>query len=184
MEKFLSSHQDAGENASEYLQRLQATLSAAIRRGGVSEASVNQQLFKKFIRGCWDQTLLLTLQQKIKMESSPDFSELLLQLRMEEERRAVKMDRMQRHLGGSKVKPSLHLQEVKEASNRTTVVQITEKRTQRRKKQELKTTTRQEPSLTAAEVQLHQHAPRPEQKLCAGKMVILPGSVKMLPTRT
>lgn len=79
--KFLSTHQDAGEKASEYLQRLQALLGTAIKRGGASEANANRQLYKQFTRGCWDQTLLLTLQQKIKAEPPPDFSELLLQLR-------------------------------------------------------------------------------------------------------
>lgn len=46
--KFLSTLQDAGEKASEYLQRLQAVLSTAIRRGGVGEANASQQLFKQF----------------------------------------------------------------------------------------------------------------------------------------
>lgn len=75
---FLSTLQDAGENASEYLQKLQALLSTAIRRGGVGEANTSRQLFKQFTRGCWDQCLLLTLQQKINTESPPHFSELLL----------------------------------------------------------------------------------------------------------
>uniref|UniRef100_A0A3B5ABC5 Paraneoplastic antigen Ma-like C-terminal domain-containing protein n=1 Tax=Stegastes partitus TaxID=144197 RepID=A0A3B5ABC5_9TELE len=114
--KFLSTHQDAGEKSSEYLQRLQALLSTAVRRGGVSEANANKQLYKQFIRGCWDQTLLLTLQQTIKGESAPDFSELLLQLRTEEERRSVKIDRMQRHFGSSKTKPVLQFQSVPEAN--------------------------------------------------------------------
>lgn len=108
--KFLSTHQDAGEKASEYIQRLQALLSTAVRRGGVSEANANRQLYKQFVRGCWDQTLLLTLQQKLKGESAPDFSELLLELRTEEERRSLKVDRMQRHFGGFKAKPLMQFQ--------------------------------------------------------------------------
>lgn len=186
--KFLSTHQDGGEKASEYLQRLQAILSTAIKRGGVSEANASKQLYKQFIRGCWDQTLLLTLQQKINTESPPDFSELLLQLRTEEERRAVKLDRMQRHFGSSKVKPSLQFQQVPETTPKGEVdtdvlqkyiseteslrkqvaqlqVQLTEKRTQRRKKQQHKaTTTVAELPTAAADIQVHQQVSRPEPK--------------------
>ena len=185
--KFLNTHQDSGEKASEYLQRLQAILSTAIRRGGVSGTKANRQLFKQFTRGCWDQTLLLTLQQKINNDLPPDFSELLLQLRTEEERRAVKMDRMQRHFGSSKVKPTMHFQYVSETvpkdelntdilqkyiteteSLRKQVselqIQLTEKRTQRRKKHEPKTTTAPEPLTATADIQVHQQVSRPQPK--------------------
>lgn len=184
--KFLSIHQDAGERASEYLQRLQAVLSTAIKRGGVSEVNANKQLYKQFIRGCWDQTLLLTLQQRFKSESPPDFSELLLQLRTEEERRSVKIDRMQRHFGSSKVKPSLHFQTVPEPplkhdhdivqkyiteteSLRKQVaelqMQLTEKRSQRRERRQQKTTEIVDlPPVAAAEMHVQQPACQPAPK--------------------
>jgi len=167
--KFLNTHQDSGEKASEYLQRLQAILSTAIRRG-VSEANANRQLFKQFTRGCWDQTLLLTLQQKIKKNDLPsDFPELLLQLRTEEERRAVNFG----HFGCSKVKPTMHSQYAAEAApkddlntgiqqkyitetdslrKQVTEIQIqpTEKRAQMREKHEQKTTIVPEPPTPAS----------------------------------
>uniref|UniRef100_A0AAY4EZJ0 Paraneoplastic antigen Ma-like C-terminal domain-containing protein n=1 Tax=Denticeps clupeoides TaxID=299321 RepID=A0AAY4EZJ0_9TELE len=97
--KFLSTHQNTGERASEYLQRLQVLISTAIRRGGIAKADANRQLMRQFQRGCWDQSLILTLQLGCKPEA-PDFSDFLLQLRTEEDRRATKQDRMQRHFRG------------------------------------------------------------------------------------
>lgn len=182
--KFLSTHQDAGEKASEYVQRLHALLNTAVRRGGVSKSNANRQLYKQFVRGCWDQTLLLTLQQKLKDEPAPEFSELLLELRTEEERRLVKVDRMQRHFGSSKAKPFMQFQGVSEPVSNTNTdfdmmqrfltetenlrkqvaelkMQLTEKRAQRRKKHEQKpTVSKESPVAAVAEVQVHQSVPK------------------------
>lgn len=151
------------------------------------KANANRQLFKQFTRGCWDQTLLLTLQQKIKTDLPPDFSELLLQLRTEEERRTVKMDRMQRHFGSSKVKPAMQLQYIAEASSKEELntdilqkyiteteslrkqvaelqIQRTEKRALRRQKHEQKTASVHQPPTITADVQVHHQASRPEPK--------------------
>ncbi|XP_073728965.1 paraneoplastic antigen Ma3 homolog [Misgurnus anguillicaudatus] len=108
--RFLNTHQDAGEKASDYLQRLQTILSTAVRRSGVKESSANRHLLKQFQRGCWDHSLILTLQLESKARTPPDFAELLLLLRTEEDRRAAKLDRMQRHIGSSKHKAASHVQ--------------------------------------------------------------------------
>lgn len=190
--RFLSTHQDAGEKASEYIQRLQTLLSTAIRRGGVSEANANRQLYKQFVRGCWDQTLLLTLQQKLRNDPAPKFSELLLELRTEEERRSLKVDRMQRHLGGFKAKPlaqfhgipdptpttnqdtDLMQKYISETENLRKQVaelklQLTEKRAQRRKKHEQKHASASEPQPPHfTELQAHQpvHRSAPKAWFC------------------
>lgn len=108
--RFLNTHQDTGEKASDYLQRLQTILSTAVRRNGVNQSSANRHLLKQFQRGCWDHSLILTLQLESKTKTPPDFAELLLLLRTEEDRRAAKLDRMQRHIGGSKHKVTSHIQ--------------------------------------------------------------------------
>lgn len=108
--RFLNTHQDTGEKASDYLQRLQTILSTAVRRNGVKQSSANRHLLKQFQRGCWDHSLILTLQLESKTKTPPDFAELLLLLRTEEDRRAAKLDRMQRHIGGSKHKVTSHTQ--------------------------------------------------------------------------
>lgn len=114
--RFLNTNQDPGEKASDYLQRLQALLSTAVRRNGVKQSSADRQLLKQFQRGCWDQSLILTLQLESKAKTLPDFAELLLLLRSEEDRRAAKLDRMHRHLGSSKHKAVIHQQSVVDLS--------------------------------------------------------------------
>lgn len=186
--KFLSTHQDAGEKASEYIQRLHTLLNTAVKRGGVSKSNANRQLYKQFVRGCWDQTLLLTLQQKLKSEPAPEFSELLLELRTEEERRSIKVDRMQRHFGSSKAKPLMQFQGIQEPVSITNTdsdmmqrflteteslrkqvaelqMQLTEKRAQRRKKRDQKSTVpKDSPVAAVAEMQVHQPVPKSSPK--------------------
>lgn len=108
--KFLNTNQDPGEKASSYLQRLQTLLSTAVKRGGVKQSAVNRHLMKQFKRGCWDHDLVLQLE--LKNQKSLDFADFLLQLRTEEDKRATKLDRMNRHLGSSKIKTSMNTQSV------------------------------------------------------------------------
>lgn len=114
--RFLSTNQDPGEKASDFLQRLQTLLSTAVKRNGLKQSSADRQLLKQFQRGCWDHSLILTLQLEAKAKTPPDFAELLLLLRTEEDRRAAKLDRMQRHLGSSKHKAAIHKQSVVDMS--------------------------------------------------------------------
>lgn len=113
--KFLNTYQNSGEKASDFLQRLQILLSSAVKRNGLKKADSNRQLLKQFTRGCWDQSLLLLLQLESKSDK-PEFSQLLLQIRTEEDRRAAKLERLQRHLGSSRAKPFLNVHMVNEAS--------------------------------------------------------------------
>lgn len=106
--KFMDTFQDAGENPSTYLQRLQVALNLAIKRGGVSEKDVNRHLISQFCRGCWDNSLIAELQLKQKKLAPPSFSELLLLLRTEEDREAAKTFRMRQHLGATKQKALTH----------------------------------------------------------------------------
>lgn len=49
--KFMDTFQNSGEKPSAYLQRLQVTLNAAAKRGGVAEADINRHLLNQFCRG-------------------------------------------------------------------------------------------------------------------------------------
>lgn len=91
------------------LATLQVVLSLAVRRGGVSESEVNKHLRNQFCRGCWDNTLI-SEQLKQKKSSPPSFAELLLLLRIEEDREAAKIQRMKQHLGATKQKVTSHAQ--------------------------------------------------------------------------
>lgn len=112
--RFLNTNQNPGEKASEYLQRLQSLLCTAVKRGGANQVNADRHLLKQFKRGCWDHSLVLQLE--LKNETPPNFAELLLQVRTEEDRRASKHDRMQRHFGSSKTKPSVNIHSVPDLS--------------------------------------------------------------------
>lgn len=89
--RFLNTHTNPGERASQYIQKLQVLLSTDVKRNRVSQSAASHQLLKQFKRGCWDDTLILQLE--LKHEKSFDFAELLLQLQTEENKRVTKLDR-------------------------------------------------------------------------------------------
>lgn len=107
--KFLNTLQDAGEKPSHYLYRLQTVLAKALKRGGISASETDKHLLRQFCRGCWDDVLIADLQLERRRNDPPPFSELLLQLRVEEDRHSAKENRMRKHLGSSKQKVSAHL---------------------------------------------------------------------------
>lgn len=187
--RFLNTHQNTGEKASEYLQRLQVLLTTAAQRGGVRSSETGKHLLRQFRRGCWDQSLILALQSELNSDTATDFSDFLLQLRTEEDRRAAKFDRMNRHLGGVKAKSSVHMQLVPDMSSmhdeNTSVLQtyITETEDLRRQVTELKMqlnkkkeqrkqkhaekrnpTLNASASITPVAVQAQQMAPKPRPK--------------------
>lgn len=187
--RFLNTHQNPGEKASEFLQRLQVLLTTAIQRGGITHADANKHLLRQFQRGCWDQSLTLAFQLELKSETPPDFSNFLLQLRTEEDRRATKLDRMQRHFGSTKAKSSVNMQLVPEvppsydagASALQTYIsetedlkkqvaelkmQLSKKKEQRKQKHISQANLAQETHLTkaTAEIQVQQTASKPRPK--------------------
>lgn len=100
--QFLNTFQDPGEKSSTYLHRLQLALNRAMKRGGVTHEEVDKHLIKQFCRGCWDYTLLKALQLEQKKSSPPQFSDLLLMIRSEEDRQQAKSSRMKKHIGITK----------------------------------------------------------------------------------
>lgn len=78
---FLNTNQNPDEKTSKYLQRVQAVLSTAVKRKGVSHADADRPLLKQFKLCCWDHAVVLQLELK---KETPDFAELLLELQTEE----------------------------------------------------------------------------------------------------
>ena len=119
--KFLNTLQDAGEKPSHYLHRLQIVLAKALKRGGVSASEVDRHLLRQFCRGCRNDVLIAELQLERKRDNPPPFSELLLQLRVEEDRHTAKENRMRKHLGASKQKVSAHFLTASSLDNDTSL---------------------------------------------------------------
>lgn len=88
--QFLNTLQDHGERPSMYLQRLQLTLSTAVKRGGIPARDTSKHLLKQFCRGCWDNAVITKLQLEQKRDNQPTFAELLFLLRTEEDRQLAK----------------------------------------------------------------------------------------------
>ena len=106
---FLNTFQNSGEKPSQYLHRLQTVLAKAQKRGGVSATEVDKHLLRQFCRGCWEDVLITDLQLERKRDNPPPFPELLLQLRVEEDKHSAKENRMKKHFGASKQKVSAHV---------------------------------------------------------------------------
>lgn len=106
--KFLNTLQDAGEKPSHYLHRLQTALSKALKRGGVVASEADRHLLRQFCRGCWDNALLTDLQLEKKKDKPPSFTELLLQLRVEEDKHTAKESRMKKHFAATRPKVASH----------------------------------------------------------------------------
>lgn len=108
--RFLNNNQNAGEKASDYLQRLHTALSYVVNKGGIASRDFDKQLLKQFCRGCWNSALLTSLQLEQLRSRPPSFAELLLLLRTEEDKQANKASRMKQHLGLVKPKAMLNMQ--------------------------------------------------------------------------
>ncbi|XP_013882764.1 uncharacterized protein LOC106531439, partial [Austrofundulus limnaeus] len=106
--KFLNTFQDPGEKPSHYLHRLQTVLCKALSRGGAVASESDRHLLRQFCRGCWDNALLAELQLERKKDKPPSFTELLLQLRVEEDKHTAKESRMKKHFAAAKPKVASH----------------------------------------------------------------------------
>ena len=102
--RFLNNNQNAGEKASDYLQRLHTALSYVVNKGGIAAGDSDKQLLRQFCRGCWNSILITSLQLEQLRSKPPSFAELLLLLRTEEDKQASKASRMKQHLGFTKPK--------------------------------------------------------------------------------
>ncbi|KAM9753970.1 paraneoplastic antigen Ma3-like [Menidia menidia] len=108
--EFLNINQNSGEKPSNYLHRLQIALTKIVKVKAISPHDSDKQLLKQFCRGCWNNSLISTLQLEKQKERPPTFSELLLLLRTEEDRQAAKANRMKQHLGFTKTNAQVQAQ--------------------------------------------------------------------------
>ncbi len=79
-----------------------------MKRGGIPAGEADRQLLKQFCWGCWDDALIANIQLEHKINKPPPFSELLLQLRSEENKHFAKESRMRQHLGTQRQIASSH----------------------------------------------------------------------------
>lgn len=102
--QFLNLNQNSGEKPSSYLHRLHTVLSKVVKMKAIPSSDADKQLLKQFCRGCWNNSLISTLQLEQKKNHPPTFAELLLLLHTEEDKQAAKANRVKQHLGFSKPK--------------------------------------------------------------------------------
>uniref|UniRef100_A0A1A7ZSX6 CCHC-type domain-containing protein n=2 Tax=Nothobranchius furzeri TaxID=105023 RepID=A0A1A7ZSX6_NOTFU len=114
--KFLNTNQNPGEKPSEYLQRLQIALNKVVKRGGMVASDSDRQLLKQFCRGCWDNSIITSLQLEQRKNKPPSFPDLLLMLRVEEDKHVTKSNRMKQHFGTFKSKVQTNSLKVDEAA--------------------------------------------------------------------
>ncbi|XP_057701770.1 zinc finger CCHC domain-containing protein 12-like [Corythoichthys intestinalis] len=106
--KFVNTFQDPGEKSSHYLHRLQTALTKVLNRGGILASEADRHLLRQFCRGCWDNVLLADLQLEKMKENPPTFTNLLLQLRIEEDKQNAKESRMKSHFAATRPKVASH----------------------------------------------------------------------------
>ncbi|XP_061121408.1 zinc finger CCHC domain-containing protein 12-like [Syngnathus typhle] len=101
---FLNTFQDPSEKPSHYLHRLQTALSKSLNRGGVVAGEADRHLLRQFCRGCCNNALLTDLQLGKLKDKPPTFTNLLLQLRVEEDNHIAKESRMKQHFAATRPK--------------------------------------------------------------------------------
>ncbi|KAG6931893.1 paraneoplastic Ma antigen 1 [Chelydra serpentina] len=88
--KFLNSRQREGEKASAYIQRLERLLQRAVMRGAVTAEQMDQTRLAQIVRGTqYLNPILLHLRLRERREHPPSYSQLIKEVREEEERQAA-----------------------------------------------------------------------------------------------
>ncbi|CAM5131700.1 unnamed protein product, partial [Natator depressus] len=88
--KFLNSRQQKGEKASAYIQRLERLLQRAVMRRAVTAEQMDQTRLAQIVRGTqYQNPILLHLQLRERREHPPSYSQLIKEVREEEERQAA-----------------------------------------------------------------------------------------------
>lgn len=84
--KFRHTYQNVGEKLSTYLLRLDKLLHCIFRKGGVALSDMNQLRMEQVVRGALQQDMIaLRLRMTYKLREPPSFSELLKEVREEED---------------------------------------------------------------------------------------------------
>uniref|UniRef100_A0A8C0GZQ9 CCHC-type domain-containing protein n=1 Tax=Chelonoidis abingdonii TaxID=106734 RepID=A0A8C0GZQ9_CHEAB len=88
--KFLNSQQQRGKKISAYIQRLERLLQRAVMRGAVTAEQMDQTRLAQVVRGTqYQNPILLHLRLRERQEHPPSYSQLIKEVREEEERQAA-----------------------------------------------------------------------------------------------
>ncbi|XP_044859999.1 paraneoplastic antigen Ma1 homolog [Mauremys mutica] len=89
--QFRSCYQQPGEKLSSYLHRLEPSLQLCIRRKGIERSKEHRVRLEQVIRGAiYDDFLIMKLKLVDRLDSPPEFHQLLREVREEEEKRTVR----------------------------------------------------------------------------------------------
>uniref|UniRef100_A0A8C3SF25 Uncharacterized protein n=1 Tax=Chelydra serpentina TaxID=8475 RepID=A0A8C3SF25_CHESE len=88
--KFLNARQQKGEKVSAYIQRLEKLLQRAIMRGAVAAEQMDRTRLAQIVRGIqYQNPILLHLRLRERQDNPPSYSQLIKEVREEEERQAA-----------------------------------------------------------------------------------------------
>uniref|UniRef100_A0A674JMI4 CCHC-type domain-containing protein n=1 Tax=Terrapene triunguis TaxID=2587831 RepID=A0A674JMI4_9SAUR len=88
--KFLNARQQKGEKVSAYIQRLEKLLQRAIMRGAVAVEQMDRTRLAQIVRGIqYQNPILLHLRLRERQDNPPNYSQLIKEVREEEERQAA-----------------------------------------------------------------------------------------------
>uniref|UniRef100_A0A674JB45 Uncharacterized protein n=2 Tax=Terrapene triunguis TaxID=2587831 RepID=A0A674JB45_9SAUR len=88
--KFLNARQQKGEKVSAYIQRLEKLLQRAIMRGAVAVGQMDRTRLAQIVRGIqYQNPILLHLRLRERQDNPPSYSQLIKEVREEEERQAA-----------------------------------------------------------------------------------------------
>lgn len=82
--------QNSGEALSEFLRRMEKSLTKVVQRGGLQPAQVDRVRIEQLLRGAVESDLLLKLRLRERKKSPPTFLKLLNEIREEEENEAAR----------------------------------------------------------------------------------------------
>ncbi|XP_062983830.1 paraneoplastic antigen Ma1 homolog [Elgaria multicarinata webbii] len=89
--RFHTTMQKEGEKLSVYVQRLEKILQQLIRKGGLTPGQMDKERVAQVLKGTLcDELLLVNIRMREQQEEPPTFSQLMKEIREEEEKQAIK----------------------------------------------------------------------------------------------
>ena len=100
--EFYQMYQPPSKSCSEYLSELFIEIGDVVKYEGIPKDLMNTVLLKQFIRGTSDENMVDKLRLEDQVKNPPEFSNLIVSVRREENKRKERRDRQSKFLGRSR----------------------------------------------------------------------------------